>query len=114
MFQTHNGVDRDKARKRAEIEYALMHLGMAKRWYPLNGGSDTRRAVREALIERDAVRLRIPYATDGHSVTIGGFAPWTERGWRYVQCIGLKTGSWVNWRRAKRLKRKGLAKEVTY
>lgn len=96
----------DEARKAAAIRDTAVALGLLGTWIPLNGGSDTRRDIRDGYRE-NARSLRIEFRQHGgHAVSFGG--PFhAGRGRRYLSMPDRLT--WVHWRKAKKLVRKGKA-----
>jgi hypothetical protein len=103
MFQTSTS-DREMIQKEIFWQELLIGLGFAQRTIFLNGGSDTRRDVRENY-EQCCQVAGVPYMSSGFSIIIGGFVPWRQGGWRYV--VGRRQGEWLHWRKAKRVVRNG-------
>ena len=88
----------------------LYRAGLERRWQPLSGGSDTRRALRvEAGIQ--AAKSGEWMATSGAGV-LRRMPLSRARGTRHIWrgSVSMPQFEWVGWRKAKRLFRKKLAR----
>lgn len=111
MFDVYPGGNGHAVLQRKIYECVAINMGLATRWIPLNGGSDTRRDARDCHMEL-AIAARIPFRCIGNAtVIIGGRRP-PDRGNRYIRHSSRNpiVIEWLHWRKAKRLIRKDLAR----
>ena len=100
-------------RKAAGLIQAACLAGLLQRWVPLNGGSDTRRDMRE-FYRQDAIAGLHPFQQlGGYAVVIGSRCK-RGRGTRYLsrRTTSGEIIDFIHWRKAKKLMRKHIAKEA--
>ena len=76
------------------------------KFIPPNGSSEDRRESR-AYHEDTAISMGWPCRSWSCKIEMGGGSRPSARGWRYVlvKTPGLRSFNWIEWRKAKRLKR---------
>lgn len=105
MYEVCAGGDAKEVERRRIVEMAMIMMGGAGKWFPLNGSSEDRQDLRAALY-CEARNLRVNFAASGCHAVVGG-RPW-EKGNRYLTSTSSRHRElrWVHWRKAKRLIRK--------
>lgn len=109
MFEITSGGDEAReAEKRHFVRSVQMSFGALQKFIPLNGSSEDRRESR-AYHENTAISMGWPCRSWSCKIEMGGGSRPSARGWRYVlvKTPGLRSFNWIEWRKAKRLKRHG-------
>lgn len=107
MFKTCAGASAGAMQQRQFFEDSLLQAGLARKEIPLNGGSDSRRAIRDVWMQR-CLLSGVPFDGRAFQILIGGRMHRGRGSWFIMQSSpGRTTLRWVHWRRAKRLARRG-------